>query len=165
MSAEQHDKKKFIETIRSDVSKLNTYPGLHPTVTNQVTGYIQSCMDCLYDVRRVDRGWAGMTEEYWPKKMNDDETIKVIKNIVLSNLEIASAYRTLEDADFYDDITALKKVVKTFFGISSDKQITQDTDAKVEELRAEARTLTSERSQEQKTEKKHLLLQQLARLT
>jgi len=93
-------------------------------------------------VRLVDRGWAGgWTEEYWPKEINDDQMIKNIKNIVLSNLEIASAYRTLQDADFYKEITDVKEVIKEFFGISR------------------------EIAGEQKTEKRQLLLQQLARFT
>ncbi len=185
MSVQQDDKKQFIETIRRDVSKLNEYSATHLNIPKKVIEYIESCMNFLYEVHKVSNGWAGVSEEYRPKKMDDDVAIKVIRNDILPTLKAAASCQDFIDTALYNEITALVEVVKTFFAISSGDDDVNELNTRettgldgivselnsrvtsleetVQELRAEVRTLKSERSPA--TNERNLLFQQLARLT
>lgn len=185
MSAEQDYKKKFIETIRRDVFRLNEYRATHINIPEKVIEYIESCMNFLYEVHRVSNGWAGVSEQYRPKEMDDDVAINVIRNNILPTLKSAASCKEFIDTELYNQITALVEVVKTFFGISSGDDDVNELNTRettgldgivselnsrvtsleetVQELRAEVRTLKSERSPA--TNESNLLLKKLARLT
>jgi hypothetical protein len=120
MDTREHEKKKFIKSVRESVrellmkvintnSKTKQGKASLKLLENQTT----FCMNCLWKTVWVNRGWAGNVEEWMEKGMEVNMAIKVIRDNILPKLQATADLNDTIDTSLVSAINDLVLVVKT----------------------------------------------------